>query len=42
MSPWRAREFDWQPVCEQFLAFLVPARKPTVTVPSRKVYTLAQ
>jgi glycosyltransferase involved in cell wall biosynthesis len=37
----RAREFDWQRVCEQFLSFLVPARGGAVTSVSRKLHTLA-
>jgi hypothetical protein len=37
----RAREFDWQRVCDQFLSFLVPARAGAVTSVSRKLHTLA-
>jgi glycosyltransferase involved in cell wall biosynthesis len=37
----RAREFDWQRVCDQFLSFLVPARGGAVTSVSRKLHTLA-
>jgi len=28
----RALQFDWQPVCDQFVSFLVPARLPAQTV----------
>jgi hypothetical protein len=38
----RAMEFDWQPVCEQFMAFLVPARRAAATQSSRQVHTMAQ
>jgi glycosyltransferase involved in cell wall biosynthesis len=30
----RARQFDWQAVCEQFLSFLVPARRSPVELAS--------
>jgi glycosyltransferase involved in cell wall biosynthesis len=39
----RALEFDWAPVCEQFIAHLVPARRQeasAVTKPSQKVHKL--
>lgn len=29
----RALQFDWQPVCDQFIAYLVPARAPAPAVP---------
>jgi len=39
----RALEFDWAPVCEQFIAHLVPARHKgteAVTKPSQKIHKL--
>jgi hypothetical protein len=38
----RASEFDWQRVCDQFVSFLVPARRGAVTQVSRKLHTLAR
>ena len=38
----RARQFDWHRACEQFLSFLVPARRGAVTLPSRNVHTLVR
>ncbi|RQP25846.1 glycosyltransferase family 4 protein [Piscinibacter terrae] len=40
----RALEFDWKPVCDQFISFLVPVgagREGTVTKPSRNVHKLS-
>jgi glycosyltransferase involved in cell wall biosynthesis len=40
----RALEFDWKPVCDQFISFLVPAgagREGAVTKPSRNVHKLS-
>ena len=39
----RALQFDWKPVCEQFIGFLTPARKTPITTvmkPSRKIHKL--
>jgi glycosyltransferase involved in cell wall biosynthesis len=40
----RALEFDWKPVCDQFISFLVPVgagREGAVTKPSRNVHKLS-
>jgi len=37
----RAREFDWQHVCEQFLSFLVPARSAAARALSEHSHNLA-
>lgn len=40
----RALEFDWKPVCDQFISFLVPVgagREEAVTKPSRNVHKLS-